>query len=294
MTIYLIAFLSPLFYALSVLIESFLSLDIFKKPTTMCFYASLTNALFVPLLFCFGMPTKPSTICWLIYVLLAIIDIAYLYPYYIALKKTDTSVVSSLFAIGKIFIPVLSFLVLGDVLTPLQYVGFFIVISVSFILNVKKEFSFALNKAFYLMFLSSFLLSCRVVLAKTALQTDTAWVNTIIYPNLISGVMVFLFLFVKKFRPDIKEHTRFYRKKLPLFIANEFVYFCAVLCSIYALSKLSPVVSTAIEATEPIFLLFLVWFIQPFYHFQFKEDEISFGKKMVCFLLMILGLTLIS
>ena len=292
--IYLIAFLSPFFYALSVLIESFLSLDIFKKPMTMVFYASLTNALFVPVMFCFGMPTWPKIQFWIIYAVLAMIDIAYLYPYYIALKKTDTSVVSSLFAIGKIFIPLLSFCILGDILTPLQYMGFLIVIFSSAFLSMKKGFSFTLNKAFYLMLLSSFLLSCRVVLAKYTLGADGIWVNTIIYPNLISGVMVFLFLLVKDFRPDICKHLHPYMKRFPLFLANEFVYFWAILTSIYALSKLSPVISAVIEATEPIFLLFLVWLLQPFYHFQFKELNVSFVKKMFCFSLMILGIIFIS
>ena len=292
MMIYIIAFLSPLFYALSVLIESFLSLDIFKKPVTMCFYASLTNALFVPLMFYFGTPIWPKGYLWIVYTLLAIIDITYLCPYYIALKKTDTSVVSSLFAIGKIFVPLLSFCFLGDILTPLQYLGFFIVISASAVLNMNKGFTLRFNQAFYWMFLSSFLLSCRVILAKYALTQDGIWVNAIVFPNLISGAMVFLFLLVKNFRPDIKKHLRPYVKKLPLFIANEFVYFLAILTSIYALSKLSPVISSAIEATEPLFLLSFVALARPLYHF--KEFKISFSKKIICFLLIILGITLIS
>ena len=290
--IYLIAFLSPLFYALSVLIESFLSLDIFKKPVTMVFYASLTNALFVPLMFYFGIPVWPEMRFWIVYVMLAIIDITYLYPYYIALKKTDTSVVSSLFAIGKIFIPLLSFFVLGDILTPLQYLGFFIVIFASAVLNMKKGFSLNLNQAFYLMFLTSFLLSCRVILAKYALNSDGIWVNTIVYPNLISGAMVFLFLLVKNFRPDIKKHLRLYMKKLHLFVANEFVYFLAILTSIYALSKLSPVISSAIEATEPLFLLSFVALARPFY--DFKEFKVPFAKKLTCFLLIIMGIIFVS
>ena len=290
--IYLIAFLSPLFYALSVLIESFLSLDIFKKPVTMVFYASLTNALFVPLMFYFGMPTWPEAQFWVVYTMLAVIDITYLYPYYIALKKTDTSIVSSLFAIGKIFIPLLSFFILGDVLTPLQYLGFFIVIFASAVLNMKKGFSLKFNQAFYLMFLSSFLLSCRVILAKHALNSDGIWINTIVYPNLISGAMVFLFLLVKGVRPDIKKHLSPYIKKLHLFVANEFVYFLAILTSIYALSKLSPVISAAIEATEPLFLLSFVALARPLY--DFKEFKVSFVKKAICFLLIILGIVFIS
>ena len=292
--IYLIAFLAPLFYALSVLIESFLSLDIFKKPTTMCFYASLTNAMFVPIMFYFGTPTIPTSDLWLVYAILAIIDITYLYPYYIALKNTDTSIVSSLFAIGKIFVPVMSFLILKDVLELHQYIGFFIIISASLILNMKKGISLKVNKAFYWMLLSSFLLSCRVILAKYALSSDDIWVNTIVWPNLLSGTMVFLFLLVKDFRPDIRKHLGPYMKRFYLFVANEFVFFLAVLTSIYALTKLSPVISTAIEATEPLFLLTLATSIQPFSHFKFKELKVSRIKKVICFILIIIGVMCIS
>ena len=201
--IYFIAFFAPFFYALSIILESCLSLNIFKKPSTMCFFVSCTNSLFVPLLFFLGFPTFPESSAWILYFLIAAIDIAYLYPYYIALKKTDTSVVSALFGIGTIFIPILSFIFLDDVLTPVQYIGFFIVIFASVILNLNKTKGLKLNAAFYLMFLSSFLLSCRMILAKAALQIDTNWINVMVYPHIISGTLAFLFLFPKKFRKDI-------------------------------------------------------------------------------------------
>ena len=144
------------------------------------------------------------------------------------------------------------------------------------------------------MFLSSFLLSCRVILAKFALTSDDIWVNTIVWPNLISGTMVFLFLLVKDFRPDIKKHLRPYFKRFHLFIANEFVFFLAILTSIYALSKLSPVISAAIEATEPLFLLMLATLIQPFSNFKFKELKVAKIKKIICFILIIIGVICIS
>ncbi|MBQ4472546.1 MAG: EamA family transporter [Alphaproteobacteria bacterium] len=292
--IYLIAFLAPLFYALSILIESFLSLDVFKKPSTMCFYTSLTNALFVPLMFCFEMPTCPHAPCFFIYIILAVIDIAYLYPYYHALKKTDTSVVSSLFALGKFFVPCLSFLILKDVLLPMQYVGFCIIIFASLVLSAKQGMFLKLNKSFYWMFLSSFLFSFRMVLAKLAIQSDGVWVNTIVYPNIISGILVFSFLLLKNLRPDIQKNMPAYKEKLPLFIVNEFVYFLAIAAATYALSWLSPVINGAIEATAPLFLLVLATIIQPFCRFQFKELQVSYAKKILCFILMIVGVILIA
>ena len=125
---YFISFLAPFFYASSVVIESFLSLAVFKRPLVMLFFVSLTNALFTPFVLFLGFPTIPSLQSWGIYLLIAIIDIGYLYPYYMALKKTDTSIVSSLFSLGKIFVPVLAFILLKDTLTLPQYIGFFIII----------------------------------------------------------------------------------------------------------------------------------------------------------------------
>ena len=292
--IYFIAFLSPLFFAISVLIESFLSLDVFKKPATMCFYVSLTNAIFVPLLLFFGLPTMPSLQCWMIYLVLAIIDIAYLYPFYMALKKTDTSIVSSLFTIGKIFVPIMSFVILKDVLSLQQYIGFAIVILASLILTTKQGVKFKVNKAFYLMFLSSFLLAFRIVLAKLALTTDATWVNTMFYPNLISGALIFAFLAFKKLRPDIREHFADYKKNVKLFVLIEFITFLAVLTSVYALSKLSPTISSAIDATEPLFLLAIAMLMRPICSYRCQEINVSWPKKLICFILIIIGVVCIS
>lgn len=292
--VYLIAFLSPLFFALSVLIESFLSLDVFKKPATMCFYVSVTNALFVPLVLFFGLPTLPHTGCWFIYFLIAVLDIAYLYPFYMALKETDTSIVSSLFTIGKVFIPIMAFVILKDVLSLQQYIGFAIVIFASLILTIKRGISFSVNKAFYLMFLSSFLLASRIILAKLALTIDTTWVNTMFYPNLISGGLIFAFLLFRKLRPDIRTHFIDYKKNIKLFVLIEFITFLAVLSSVYALSKLSPTISSAIEATEPLFLLVIAMLLRPIYHFQCQELDVSWTKKLICFILIIIGVVFVS
>ena len=179
-------------------------------------------------------------------------------------------------------------------LRPVQYIGFFIVIFASIALNLKQTTGLKLNKAFYLMFLSSFLLACRMILAKAALEIDTTWINVMVYPHLISGALAFLFLVPKKFRQDIHKQFKNYLAKLKTFITIEVVYFFGIACSVYALTKLSPVISSAIEATEPIFLLVFVSIVGHFYHMQFKEFDIPFMKKMICFLLMVLGIALIS
>ena len=288
---YLIAFLSPLFYALSVVIESFLSLAVFKKPIVMVFFVSLTNALFVPLVLFLGIPTWPSGESWAIYCLIAMIDICYLYPYYKALKKTDTSIVSSLFSLGKIFVPVLSFMILQERLAFSQYVGFVIIILASAFLNKKNQDKFRLNQAFYLMFLSSFLLALRICIVKQVLKVDDNYINVLIYPNLISGLIPFTFLIFRQNRKDIGQRAISYRRRFKFFVVIEFLTFLAVSCSTIALSKLSPVISTAIEATEPLFVLTIAMCVNWAGLYQFRENT-GFWKKFCCFILIVLGIVL--
>ncbi|MBR6412181.1 MAG: DMT family transporter [Alphaproteobacteria bacterium] len=291
MMTYIIAFLSPLFYALSVIIESFLSLAVFKKPIVMLFFVSLTNALFVPLVLCLGTPTLPDGYSWLIYCLIACIDICYLYPYYKALKKTDTSIVSSLFALGKIFVPILAFILLQDKLETRQYIGFVIIILASAFLNKKSQDKFRLNQAFYLMFLSSFLLALRICIVKYVLWRDNNYINVLIYPNLISGLIPFTFLVLKQNRREISRRIASYRRRFKFFVVIEFLTFLAVSCSTIALSKLSPVISTAIEATEPLFVLSLAMIVNATRIYHFRENTGLF-KKICCFILIILGIVL--
>ncbi|MBQ3696195.1 MAG: EamA family transporter [Alphaproteobacteria bacterium] len=292
--IYLIAFLAPCFYALSILIESVLSLDIFKKPATMCFFVSLTNSLFVPLIFFLGIPSLPTVQNFLIYIILAILDIIYLYPYYIALKRTDTSIVSALFTTGKIFVPILSYILLKDVLTPVQYVGFFTILFASVLLTTKQTSLFRVNNAFYLMLIASFLWSLRMILAKYTLISDPIWVNTLIYPNLLSGTLVFTCLMFKNLRKDIKKHTSSYFHKFKVFVLNEFISFLALVSTIYALSRLSPVVSAAIEATSPLFLLVFASILPLLFHRKFQEYHVPTLKKVICFVLIIIGVIFVA
>ena len=288
---YFISFLSPFFYALSVVIESFLSLAVFKRPLVMLFFVSLTNALFTPLVLFFGLPTLPSLQSCGIYLIIALIDIGYLYPYYMALKKTDTSIVSSLFALGKIFVPILAFILLKDTLSIPQYVGFFIIIFASSILNKKSSAKFRLNQAFYLMFLSSFLLALRICLAKSVMEIDHNFVNVLIYPNLISGLIPFTFLLSLQNKRAIKRHVPAYKKQFRFFVLIEFLTFCAVSTSTIALSHLSPVICTAIEATEPLFVLVIALVVNASGLFYFKEKT-GLIKKIICFLLIIFGIVL--
>lgn len=290
-----IAFLAPFFSALATYTESNLSTSVLKRQTTMIFYISLAGVLFLPLTLFFGRPSLPPLSSLPLYFIIACLDVVYLYPFYTALKIIDTSIVSALFSLGKITVPVFSFIFLGEILNLNQYIGFIVIVMASVALSVKTGKIPKLNRAFYYMVLASLITSLRVVLVKYLMNIDDNWVNQVLYPNIISAILPFTFLLVKKYRTDIVKNFPPYMEKFKIFVLDNFWCFLGEVCSIYGLAQISPVVSSAIGGLAPIFLLLLSYMALRLYGLRIKEkiDDRILQKKIFCFILIILGMILV-
>ena len=112
-----IAFLAPAFYGWSNIFDNFLANQKFKKPLVLAFYTSLFNIVFLPIIFLIQKPVLPAFEIIPIFVGLGMINILYLYPYYRGLQTEDTSIAVSFFSFGRIFIPILAYFIVGEVLT---------------------------------------------------------------------------------------------------------------------------------------------------------------------------------
>ena len=296
MFVLFIALLAPIFYTFANIIECKLSNNIFKHPVVMVFYISLMNCLFLPLLLLFGIPSFVSFKLLLIYGVLAVIDVWYLFPYYKAMKVIDTSIVSALFSLGQITIPVLTYFVLDEKLNISQYVGFGIIIVSSVVLSINNFRKLELNRAFYYMVGVSLLRAFYVVLEKYAFKFDSSWINMVVYVNVISCLLPFLFLLNKEYNKKIKKTFEEYRKNTNIFCVNELFCFLGASCCIYGLSKLSAVVSSAINATAPIFVLLISLALKNFFGIKVKETITPFImlKKVICFALIVVGVIMVS
>ncbi len=291
----LIAFLAPAFAAAACIIESRLANCTFKRQTTMVFYVSLMNCVFLPLVFVFGMPTVPEYPLLFFYAVLALLDVLYLYPFYTALKVIDNSIVAALLSLGQITIPLMSFLFLGEILNLTQYIGFMVIIMASVALSIKGTRIPKLSRAFYYMVFASLLRAVYAIVEKYVLIEDSNWVNMVVYPNLISGVVPFVFLLRKKWRRDIVKNFPPYLNKFKIFAVNQFICFLEVMAQVYGMSGLSPVVSSSIGATEPIFLLGFCYYVLKRYNIPLNEKISAqlLMKKLFCFVLIILGVVLV-
>ena len=121
------------------IIDGHLSNKKFHNPWILLFYSGIMELLFLPFLLLYRLPVIFSFKIMLFFPIIAFLDFLTLIFYYKALREDDTSIVASLFSLGKIFVPILAFFVVGERLSPLQYLAFFIIIFASTLLTATND-----------------------------------------------------------------------------------------------------------------------------------------------------------
>ena len=289
----LIAFFTPLLYALSCIVDAHFSNAVFKKTSSLVFYATISNMLIIPFLFFFGIPVVPPFEVLAILFVIAFIEVFYQIPYYLSLRRIDTSIVVALFSLGKIVLPILAYLIVDEKLALSQYVGFGIIVASTFILNFDVR-KCKLNIAFFLMLLVSVLLSLVTVLSKYSLQ-HIDFVTVLFWMSLFASLISCSFLLFKNTRDDIVDTFPRYRKKVKLFLFNEMLSQGGFWIMILSLAHLPVLTVEAISSSQSIFALFLGGCFYKFGESQFREDfqVKNVAKKLSFFTLIIWGICLV-
>lgn len=289
----LIAFLSPIFYALSCVIDSYFSNAAFQRTSTLIFFASLTNILVIPFILLFGMPTVPSWETFLVISAVAVINCFYLFPYFIALKHIDTSIVVALFALGQFSIPVLAYFIVDEQMSMIKYIGFAIILlsAITLNLDVKK---LKLNVAFWLMLGVSLMLCVADVLNKYALG-DVDAVTVLFYQCLITSVIPWFFLLFPKIRTDIIKNVQNYVQNIRYFLANELFSQIGNAATVVALAGLPVLTFESISSSQSIFTLLWGALLYKIFGGRFKEslDVGDIVKKCVSFACISVGIYLV-
>lgn len=292
----LIAFLGPIQHALANILDNYFVNKIFKHPAILVFYSSLINILFIPLILIFKRPHLPTLKLIPLYFILGAIEIAYLYPYYKALQDDDTSIVTSLFDLGKIFVPILAFFIVKERLSLIQYLGFIVLILGSTLLTIhhsKKKFKF--TKALPYMMLVSFILAFESVIYKYIFET-TDWATGFIWPMVTSFLIIIPILLFRKYRKMIKSHYKDFKTKIHLFVIEELLTFGGSAASTFAISLAPVTLVESIDSFQPFFVLIYAILFSKIFPKYFKEkiDISTIGKKIILFTVMIIGVILVS
>jgi len=255
LTAILIAFLPPVLYSFSNLLESHMSHTNFKNGVAIAFYANVINVCFVPFLLLFGMPQPIVNGTGWLFLAMAVCELAYLVPYYAALKKLQVSVVASLFAMSSLIVPVLSWFILGEKLHPLNYLGFFIVLATSFMIS-KSRGAMHMNKGFWYMVIACSILAVNLIII-TKLLIEMDWISVLVYNYIFTSALVCTWLLVKKTRRPIVHAWPTFRADIKQFFILDGLEVAAGTAGVFSLSILPVVVKDGISNTQPLFVLMI-------------------------------------
>lgn len=289
----IIAFLSPMIYGLSTTLDSHLSNNIFSRTRSLVFFGGMLNVVFLPLFFLIMRPNLFTLHVLPFILLIALIDVAYLFPYYKAVKKIDTSIVNALFSLGRIFVPILAFFIVKERLSPIQYFGFFI-ITISSVLLAFEPKKLKLNSSFFLMGSVSILLSIEAVLYKFILES-ISWETALFWTASFSFLFSSSLFLSRHNREIIKNDFGNFKKSIRVSASQEVITWGGNMMSIYVISALPVTVVKGIGASQPIFVLIYALIFTKLLPKVFKEktDMRNIAKKMILFLGIILGTLLV-
>ncbi|MFH1978355.1 MAG: EamA family transporter [Candidatus Aenigmatarchaeota archaeon] len=288
------ALLGPILHGLANVIDNHFTNNLFKRTTTLIFFASFTNVLFLPLILLLDFPSLITIQQIPFFIILGFTGIGYLYPYYKALQNDDTSVVVSLFSLGKIFVPVFAFLLIGEILNTIQYIGFFIIILSATLLTLKGKQKFKLNSSFFWMILCTIIIAFEVVIYKYVF-TIVSWGTGFTWATLFSFLFILPLVFMTKTRHGIKSQIKTFKENFRLFAFEEFLTFSGSAAFTFAISLTSVTLVSAISSFQPVIVLLYALILGRFFPKVFKENitKRSIIRKIILFIVMILGVIII-
>jgi len=289
------ALAAPAFFAAGNVFDSYLSNAIFKRLTVLIWITSAFYVVCLPVAWLFEPAHLLPAPLLLIAFLVAVTEILYQFPYYWALRRADTSIVVSLFSLGKIFVPVFAYLLVGEHLAPLQYSGFFLIISCTVALSMDmKQFRF--NIAFFHMAVVSLLLAGQTALFKYAFTLDGGLSSVFSAAMIMEFLLMSLAFINRDNRRDFKFVLRSLRRvSLPL-LGMELSSFVGSMISMFALSLIPATVSSGLSSVQALFALLYAELFErqrrKYFHESLSKKRVH--RKVALFALIILGTLLVA
>lgn len=287
--------LSAAFYATQNVFDARISNHILNRWQTILFYSGASGILILPcIVLLYGAPNAIDPHLWGYLALCGFLNCFYLAPYYIALKKTDTSVVAALFSLAEIMIPLLAIVVLGDRPSAQQFFGFFLVVFSGLVLSVKDVRRFKINSGFWIMLLSAMMEAINSVSYKK-LMNETGDTGSVMFSTaVLSMIFSSALILIPSCAKDICGKFKDVKANLPVFAVVFFVAVGAFIAKSIAMAGLPFLTFRALSAVQPMFVLSYGIIAEKFFGKKMPE-EITLRetvKKLTCFSLIVCGILL--
>jgi drug/metabolite transporter (DMT)-like permease len=288
------AFAEPIIHAWANILDNYFSNSLFERLTPLIFFCQLTNLFFLPVIFFFDPPKMLPEQFFVIFAIIALIEILYQYPYFWSLRRADTSVVNALFSLGKISVPIFAFFLVHEHIATLQYLGFFLIVLSTIALTLEPK-KLRLNSAFFLMLFVSVILCLQSVLFKYLYDQGVSWGSSIVWAGIFEFALAFLLVLLPMNFKHLKESTKRVSKIGPLFLLAQFLTWSGEAAGTFAVSLIPVSIAKGIGSTQPIFVLLYAALFRKKSSVMFKEELRSGDilKKVICFGCIVAGTILI-
>lgn len=288
--------ISAALYGWSSVLDNYLSDKLFRKTVVLVFSSFVFTLPLLPIVALIEKPELPPMSLLPFFLIIGLCEVLYLYPYYKALQNEDTAVVGSLFSLGKIFVPILAFLFIGETVGPLQYTGFFLVVGSSGLLSLRNsQTGIKLNKAFFYMLAVSIIIAIEAVTYKYLLGSIN-WSTGYIGAALTSVILAMPMLLVSSWRNSIIDYIKISPGNFRWLFLEEAITVTAAAISVYAFSLAPATLVSGMFSIHPFIVLTYALLFSRFFPQLFKEkiDLRSILKKSVLFAITIIGIILIA
>jgi drug/metabolite transporter (DMT)-like permease len=290
-----LAFVEPIMHGWANIFDSYFSSTVFKRLTPFIFLSASIDMVSMSVIWLIDPPKMLTQELFIVVLLIAITEILYHYPYYEALRIEDTSIVAGLFNLGKLFLPVVAYFLVDERLSWLQYAGFFAIILSSILLTADLR-KMRLNRAFFLMFVSSFFVTAQTLLFKYGFENGLTWGSAIVWMTVFQFLIAGALVLTPKNRAALKESVRELKGSWKMFIALDIIGWIGNIASYAAILFIPVSVAKAIASMQPLFpLAYALMFEKKWPHiFHEFVDRKDVEKKVILFAVMIVGVILVA
>lgn len=253
-----------------------------------------------------GFPILPFMDTFLI-LTTGVLNTLSLIVYFKALEVSETSKVNILFEIIPLFVLVLGFVFLGEIITTIQFIGFVVVLSAVLVIGyfeessndeiAKTEERNKLSKTeiiAYIMFYN-LMFAVSAIIAKFVMN-DTSFSAILSYESFGIGLGgVIILVFSKNIRNDFVESKISAKQKFFVGL-NETVYVLAKTCTFYAFSLGPVALVSVIGSIQPFIAVAMGWLLTIMFPNIFQESitRKSLSVKFIAALVIIFGIYLIQ
>lgn len=213
--------------------------------------------------------------------------------YFKAVKIEEISRVVPLFFLGPVFVLVLAALFLGEIFTPIKYLGIFFLVIGAVLISSKNSLKLSFGKSFWFMMLAVVSVSITGILTKYLLNFADFWtVFAYVRIGMIFPLIPIFYFNFPKLIKTVREHGN---RVVAVISANESLNVVAALLFTMALAVGYITLVKALVSIQSFFILLFVVILSMFYP-QILKEEITrqtIALKLAAIIIMFIGAVLI-